>query len=264
MQWFWSLDETTRAALIGAAAAIVTAVITLLGVGIGLYLNRKSQQEERRLTLRREVYLNAANRYAAATQVLSLVANPFVDIRTIATPVIGEFAAAVAQIQLVGHERAMKAAIALQNEHITIYTAMIVKRMPLEQLKNTVDANNARIAQISNLQLQAEPAVRVALQELARLQDQNNVLLRQIFEGQMGLTREIMEESDRLAPLAMEAAFAAKEEFGIEVGEEAYARFVTESTQNMRESVRRSLEDVEQRVAQIGQPSAPTNPERES
>jgi hypothetical protein len=264
MQCFWSLDEPTRAAFIGAAATFFTAAITLLGVGIGLYVNRKSQQEERRLTLRREVYLNAANRYAAATQVLSLVANPFVDIQIIATPVIGEFAAAVAQIQLVGHERAMKAAIALQHEFVTVYTAMIVRRMPLEHLKNMLDANNARIAQISNLQLQAEPAVRAALQELARLQGENNVLLRQLFEGQMGLTREIIVEVDKLAPLAMEATLAAKEEFGIQVAEKAYAQFMTESTRDLKESVLGSLADVERQVAQADQPSASTNPERES
>src|SRR5207302_6845988 len=108
LHWFWSLDQPTRAALIGAAAAFATAALTLVGVGVGLYANRKSQQEERRLTLRREVYLNAANRYAASTQVLSLIADPAVDIRTIASPVIGEFAAAVAQIQLVGHDRVMR------------------------------------------------------------------------------------------------------------------------------------------------------------
>ena len=50
VQWFWSLDEATRAALIAAAATFVTAVITLVSVGIGLYVNRLSQQEERRLT----------------------------------------------------------------------------------------------------------------------------------------------------------------------------------------------------------------------
>jgi hypothetical protein len=118
VQWFWSLDEATRAALIGAAAAFVaaliaaaatfvTAVITLVSVGIGLYVNRLSQQEERRLTLRREVYLSAAKRYAASTQVLGSMADPFVDIRATASPIVGEFAAAVAQIQLVGDERAI-------------------------------------------------------------------------------------------------------------------------------------------------------------
>jgi hypothetical protein len=269
MQCFWSLDETTRAALIGAAAAFVTAVITLLGVGLGLYLNRKSQQEERRLNLRREVYLNAANRYAASAQVLSLVADPSVDTRP-GSPVIGEFAAAVAQIQLVGHERAMRAAVVLHREYVKIYTAMIVRRIPLDELKHMIDANNVRIAQISNLTLQAEPERRMASQELAILQNQNAALFRQLFEGQMRLTREIVEEFDKLAPLAMEATFAAKQEFGIQVEEKPYAQFMTESTQNMKESVLRSLEDVEQRIAQIeqriaqvGQPSAPTNPGRE-
>jgi hypothetical protein len=264
MQCFWSLDEPTRAAFIGAAAAFATAAITLLGVGIGLYVNRKSQQEERRLKLRREVYLNAANRYAASAQVLSLVADPSVDMRTIASPVIGEFAAAVAQIQLVGSERAMRAAVVLHREYVKIYTAMVVRRMPLEELKHMIDANNVRIAQIFNLQVQAEPAIRMALQELANLQNQNNALLRQLFEGQLRLTREIVEEFDKLAPLAMEATFAAKQEFGIQVEETPYVQFITESTRNMKESVLRSLEDVERRIAQISQPSTPTNPERES
>jgi hypothetical protein len=121
-----------------------------------------------------------------------------------------------------------------------------------------MDTNNTRIAQISNLQLQPELVERAG-QEVARLQGENNVFLRQIFEGQLRLSREIMQESDRLAPLALEAAFAAKQEFGIKVEEHAYTRFLTESNQRMRESARRSLDEVERRVAQIGQPSAPAN-----
>ena len=264
MQCFWSLDEPTRAAFIGAAAALAAAVITLLGIGIGLYVNRKSQQAERRLTLRREVYLNAANRYAASPQVLSSIANPFVDIRSMALPIIGEFAAAIAQVQLVGHERAMKAAVVLHREYVKIYTAMLIKRIPLEELKRRVDANTVRVAQIFNLRLQDEPEIERASQEVANLQTQNTELLRQLFEEQMRLTREIMEEFDKLAPLAMEATLAAKEEFGIQVAEKAYAQFMTESTQDLKESVLGSLADVEGEVAQINQPSAPTNPERES
>src|SRR5438105_1032156 len=170
--WFWSLDQPTRAALIGAAAAFATAALTLLGVGLGLYVNRKSQQEERRLTLRKEVYMNAANRYAASAQLLSLIPDPSIEIRIAAAPVLGEFAAAIAQVQLVGHSRVMKASVALHREYTKIYTAMIMKRMRLEELKNTIAANNTRLAQISNLRLQAESAVAIASQEFARIQKQ--------------------------------------------------------------------------------------------
>jgi hypothetical protein len=264
MQWFWSLEGTTRAALIGAAAAIGTAVITLLGVGIGLILNRKSQQEERRLTLRREVYLNAANRYAAATQVLSSIANPWVDVRTTGSLIVGEFAAAVAQVQLVGDEGAMKAAVNLHREFVKIYTAMLIKRMPLERLRERVDANTVRVAQISNLRLQANSEIERASQALAELRAENTGLFQRLFEGQMELTKELMEELDKLAPLAMEATFAVKREFGIRVAEKPYAKFLTESTEDLKRSVMRSLADVEQQAGQTGQASTSTNPGQES
>ena len=264
MQCFWSLDESTRAAFIGATAALVTAVLTLVSVAIGLYVNRKSQQEERRLMLRREVYLNVANRYAASTQVLSLITNPFVEIQTIALPIIGEFAAAIGQVQLVGGERAMKAAVVLHREYVKIYAAMLIKRMPLELLKNRIDANTLRVGQIANLRLQDEPAREWASREVADLQTQKTELLRQLFEEQMRLAREILEESDKLAPLAVKATLAAKQEFGIQIAQEAYTQFMTESTQDLKQSVLGSLEDVERQIAQTGQASAPTNPERES
>jgi hypothetical protein len=264
MHCFWSLDEPTRAAFIGAAATFGTALITLLSVGIGLCLNRISQQEERRLTLRREVYLNAAKRYAAATQVLSSIADLSVDMRTLGSPVVGEFAAAVAQIQLVGDERAMRAAVILHREFVKIYVTMLVKRMPLDVLQRRIDANNIRIAQISNSRFQAQPAIEMALQEQASLQGQNTAWFRQLFEGQMRLSKEIIEESDKLVPLALKATFAVKQEFGIQVKEEPYAQFMTGSTQDMKESGLRSLEEVKRQVAELDQPSAPTNVERES
>jgi hypothetical protein len=274
MQWFWSLDESTRAALVGAAAAFVTALmaaaatfatalITLFSVAIGLFVNRLSQQAERRLTLRREVYLNAAKSFAASTQVLSSMANPLTDIQT-ASPIIGEFAAAVAQVQLVGDERAMKAAVALQREFVKIYTDIVIRRMPLVQTKQTVDANTARVTQISSLRLEDQQAINWASQELARLQRENDRLLRELFEGQMRLTRELMDEVDKLAPFSMEATLAAKEEFGIRVAEKDYADFLSKSTQNLKNSVLSSLADLEQQVAEMNQPSPPTNPERES
>jgi hypothetical protein len=250
--------------LIAAAATFVTAVITLVSVGIGLYVNRLSQQEERRLTLRREVYLSAAKRYAASTPVLGSMADPFVDIRTTASPIVGEFAAAVAQIQLVGNERAMKAAVNLHREFVKIYTAMFIKRMPLDRLKQRVDTNNVRVAQIFNLRLQTEPEIEMASRELANLQNENNGLLRELFEEQMRLTRELTEELDKLAPLAMEATLAAKEEFGIHVEKEAYGQFITESTRDLKNSVLSPLADLERQIAEANQASAPTNPERES
>jgi hypothetical protein len=249
--WFWSLDQPTRAAFIAGAATFATAALTLLGVGIGLYVNRRSQQEERRLTLRREVYLNAANRYATSAQLLSSMPDPTIEIRTAAAPILGEFAAAVAQVQLVGHDRVIKASVALHREYTNIYLAMVTKRMRLEELKNTLNANNARLAQISNLRLQAESAVTIASQEFARIQKQNAELSYELLDEQLRLTKEVIGEYDKLLPFSMEATLSAKQEFGIRIEEIRYTQFMTESAQAMKDSVSRALKEVEDRIAVV-------------
>src|SRR5438105_14963390 len=84
------------------------------------------------------------------------------------------------------------------------------------------------------------PHFRFALRDLAELLDE-----------QIPLTREIISEYDKLLPFSMEATLSAKQEFGIRIEEVRYAKFTTESAQEVKTSVSRALKEVENRIAVI-------------
>jgi hypothetical protein len=128
---------------------------------------------------------------------------------------------------------------------------MIMKRMRLEELKNTIAANNVRLAQISNLRLQAPAAIAIVSEEFTKLQKQNGELSQELLDEQMRLTKEIVNEYEKLLPFSMEATLSAKQEFGIRVEETRYAQFVTESARAVKDSVSRALKEVEDRIAVI-------------
>jgi len=58
---------------------VCTAILTLVGMLIGLWLNRRSQQEERLVNRRREAYLKASEPYSVAMQIRSLLADPRIE-----------------------------------------------------------------------------------------------------------------------------------------------------------------------------------------
>ncbi len=94
-----------RAAVITSIATLIAGLLAFAGILAGLWANRKSQKEERLLILRRNVYLEFADRFSTAMQLFSSLADPEMSITTFHERMvrpIRRLGGSVAKVQLVG------------------------------------------------------------------------------------------------------------------------------------------------------------------
>ena len=118
--WLMSLDATTRAAIIGGSATIVSVLGALLGVYLNLAWNRKQHRDEKSYNLRRDVYLEAlgtTNR-AFVSLVRDELALKDASQRQQPDPA-AEFSASCAKVHLLGGKRVVQAMIEIETAYRT-------------------------------------------------------------------------------------------------------------------------------------------------
>jgi hypothetical protein len=228
--WWLAHDPTIRAAIITAFSAVGVGALALWGVRSTIKSNQKEQREQRLLTLRRDAYLKGSEAYAAAAQLLGLMTDPSLNMAA-SIPIVGNFAAAVAKIHLVGDERLIAATVRLHKEYTAIYLRLAGDRFQMDLRNAEITQNNAQIIQWSNYQLQSEDARQRVANEITRLQQRNEHLRTEVARQQRDMWMFALREAEKLAPLAAEASLAAKEEFGVAIDKERYLSLVAETSE---------------------------------
>ncbi len=243
-------DPQTRAALIGASAALVTGFLAFVGVMRGLAVNRKEQREDRLLNLRRDAYLRAGEAYAAAVEALSLITNPQIeDVTPLMFPVVNRFAAAVANVYIVAGQRLMDATEQLHREYLKIYARLVAERYALVRRQFEINNNAARITQLANLAVQAPQHAREINQQIIELEKANNRLWVEQFEDQVRLLDKFVNEpAAKLAPLAIAATFEAKKEFGLNIDLNSFLARSREASDELRIAARESIASLRQQL----------------
>jgi hypothetical protein len=113
--WLMSLDAGTRAAIITGAATMLSVLGALVGVFGNLWWNRRQHRDERSLSLRRDIYLNAidvinrASSFAASKA--SLKSNKEGEDKDTITL---ELSGVCAKLHILGTKRLVSAVIAFQ------------------------------------------------------------------------------------------------------------------------------------------------------
>jgi len=127
MYWLTSIPDVVWAAIGGSA-------LTLLGVFMQLKYDSKQKDKERQMILRREVYLPAAEKFAATIDYIARLPNVDLDEQGKLEPISG-FMSAASKINIVGSNETIAATNALVGKISSIITQLMSKKLPLIKLK---------------------------------------------------------------------------------------------------------------------------------
>ena len=96
---------------------------------------RELRKKERELSLRKDIYLAAAEAIATGINTIGQFTNMEVPIEKI-TETYGEKSPSIAKVYIAAEEETVKAIVHLMSELEASYLQLIAKRIPLEQQKN--------------------------------------------------------------------------------------------------------------------------------
>ncbi len=109
--WLMSLDQPTRAAIIGGLATVLSVFGALLGVYLNLAWNRKQHRDEKSYNLRRDVYLDAIALVNRAVGSLGAFPNEDTKESDDKLVVSRELLGACAKVRVLGGKRVIAAII---------------------------------------------------------------------------------------------------------------------------------------------------------
>jgi hypothetical protein len=257
--WYWlmSLDPTTRAAIIGGVATVLSVVGALLGVSLTLAWNRKQHRDEKSYNLRRDVYLEAIGLINRSVGFLCGKAIPRdekaesdakVDLEA-------ELIGACVKVHLLGSKRVVAAVVAFQSSFGDWSSKLSVHRMlyeqgrerqqaiikALEEFAETLKGFNAQRAKpgqvikesdLANSESEARKNTLEATPEYKRLQATVTDTRKQLEQAKVALTaqgEELARSLDYyfqvladLEPLLHEVTLAMKADLGIRTDERWY------------------------------------------
>jgi hypothetical protein len=127
INWLVSIPDVVWAAIGGSG-------LTLLGVFIQLRHDAKQRNKEREMSLRRDVYLPAAEQIAAAINYLAQISNSNFDEQGKMEP-IHNFIAIVAKINVVGSDETVIASNILVGKFNSLFAHLMSKKLPIIKLK---------------------------------------------------------------------------------------------------------------------------------
>src|ERR1700704_2358509 len=139
--WLMSLDATTRAALITGLATILSVLGALGGVFGNLWWNRKQHRDEKSMTLRRDVYLDAIDAINRASTFLTTALNPTKPSQENESTIVSELSGVCAKLHILGSKRLVSAAIQFQSA----FTTWETKIKSHNELKPELDKREAEV-----------------------------------------------------------------------------------------------------------------------
>lgn len=143
------IEQETNA-LIEFLRLIPDFVWALLGVIVGATLSwfplywqlkhdSKEKEKERKMSLRRDVYLSASKKMAEAIQFLAKMTNTAI-IEITSSQVLEDFSGAVASVRLIGSEGTLKAIAEFSDKYGLVLIELIAEKAPIEMLNSDISA----------------------------------------------------------------------------------------------------------------------------
>lgn len=256
-----SLDQPTRAAIIGGSATALSVFGALLGVYLNLAWNRKQHRDEKSYNLRRDVYLDAIALFSRSFGFLSHKAMR-VEAKSESAPkpdLESELIGACLKVHLLGSKRVVAAVVAFQSSFQEWSGKLSIHRNLYEQtgqrqqeiikaLESLAETLKAFIPQrkeavqvikefgVADADLAARKKVLEATAEYKELQAKASDLNKQLERAKTALIKTATERYQQLArsldyffqfqtdldPLLNEVTLAMKADLGIRTDESWY------------------------------------------
>ena len=138
-----SLDPTTRAALLTGSATILSVLGALGGVFGNLWWNRKQHRDEKSMTLRRDVYLDAINAINKASTFLTTTLLPVKPPQENESTIASELSGICAKLHILGSKRLVSAVIEFQS----LFTSWHTRIKSHNELKPELDRREREMRQ---------------------------------------------------------------------------------------------------------------------
>jgi hypothetical protein len=208
--YLWSVHPTVAASL-----------IALVGIAGSLWINRIEQRRDQFLRLRRDVYLSAAEAFAAAAQFAGNLHDAGVQVRD-GRALLRDLSGAIAKIHLIGGKDVIATVMALNTKFVDHYRQQMLKKTRADTIENTVNRNIGTIRAIVirlSQNLQAQPSENDRVNQLIR---ENQHLERKLYEVRLEMIDSTLTFQEEVAASSGHAALALKRELGIKVDEPWY------------------------------------------
>ena len=258
-------------------AAIIASLITLFGVSLSnrsahkrlitqLSIESKERQQEREINLRKDVYLKTAEELTRAQQYIGSLASSDLASLTNQHKNIEGFFSSTSKIHIVGSDETIKAVVDVTKKFTTAMLQIMVKSMPLHDLKSDIDILSGLIDDYSSKRekcLNEITAFNLSGnrdQELwGKLQGNFDFLQEEIrgyveersakWEKHNGYQRELMikcmKEALELAELLVPAVISIRKELNLPFDENGYIELMKNQSSEAESVIKQFLSEVE-------------------
>lgn len=216
------LDPTTRAAIIGASATLVSVGFALFGVFLNLLWNRRKHREDRAVALKRETYLSTSDAVAEATQWLALAADPKTELES-GNIVILKLAGALHKLHILGDKKAIASVIAFQRGLLEQYVPIAVIKGRLALTRLSLENQNRKRDHIASVTDKKDiGGFDAFVHQLSSLTTTIDQLEAEDFELQSELRAKAGAAASALAPIMTDLTLEMKRELQIPINESWY------------------------------------------
>jgi hypothetical protein len=218
-------------------------LIALIGVVLTLALNRRARRRQQFLDLRRDIYLAAADAFAASTQYLALLSQPEVK-RSQGDQLLAAISGLVGKIHIVAGQQVLATVTKLHEELMRCYRALIIQKDELDEFIETQTTTSRELNRLSGaIDKIQQPAIPQVFQRIQYLEQHNRLVDVNIYKTRWNMIEKWNDYPEVLEPLTAAAILAMKKELGIKIDKEWYAGLSRDSAGRTVEEIRKYLVD---------------------
>ncbi len=261
-------EITSYGIIVPAVVALVVAVITVIASRIihtrGLNHDAKMRKCEREMSIRREVYLNAAEAIMRRQGILGRMSDLGVPEKDL-TDELGKTAGIIAKVEVVGTDETVQAINKYGAEYDVLFLELLLKRFHLLNRKSEIE----QIKEVSD-RLLKEQGQSVKLMKQLRIENNKNQdawsAVERVFEDEVRLRKENQVEWSKLSELQGEdilqliklcyevvakvaqcippVLFAIRKELELPIDEDLYVKSLNERLEGNKAVLCKFLDDV--------------------
>lgn len=248
MQWLFSLDPATRAALISAGATVASVTIAFVGVLLTIRANRNRAREDQLITLRREAYLEFCDVTAEAIQFLVIIPDPNVTL-TNGMQVMRKVSGAIGKLHILADQTTLEVVMGYLNGFLDEYAGAAKLKGAFEMNAVEINTANQRIALLSGDEtVLANP---LAAEERSKLRTQILTLSRDNLSLTEQLTAYCPNIIDRLSARAIAVTLALRRDLNLIVDESWYRQMQARNLELNEKRSQPLVETMQKNLAKI-------------
>jgi len=248
MHWLSSLDPSTRAAMIGACATVISVAIAFVGVVLTIRSTRVRAREDQLITLRREAYLEACDVTAEAVQFLVGLPDPNVTLAS-GMQVMRRVGGAMGKLHILADQTTLAVVMDYLNAFLDEYAGAAKIKAAHEMNATEINTANQRIALLT-----ADPTLLtnpLAAEERSKLRAQ----ILKLSQDNLTLAEQLIDYCekivDKLSERAIAVTLALRNELNLRLDENWYHESQTRNLQLNEARSKPLIEGMHKNLAKI-------------